>query len=190
MSSGVAQPGPAATGAPLRALVGPGAAAAGGGVAVTLTWGAGLWVAGHVDADPALATAALFVHLVALVVGFGAVLAIDWLGTLWLLGRLRLDFLLHVAAYLRAPIWLGLSALLVSGVLLGPDLDSAAVRVKLLLVLLVGWNGVLVEVLQRRLRRLGSTPPGRPLLLVAAAVALTSQAGWWGALMIAFLRGR
>ncbi|MFJ8039506.1 hypothetical protein ACIRBX_03200 [Kitasatospora sp. NPDC096147] len=149
-------------------------------------WAASAWTAGHVRTAPALHTAALLVHLVSLVAGFGAVLAVDYVGALWLFGRRTLCQVLDLAAPLHVPIWGGLAGLTLSGILLEPRLDSGLTRLKLVLVLLIALNGVQALALQRRLAHYGDRRPPRPLLLRGAASALLSQLGWWGALLIGF----
>ncbi|MFI5527585.1 hypothetical protein ACIA8O_03410 [Kitasatospora sp. NPDC051853] len=149
-------------------------------------WAASAWTAAHVRAAPPLHTAALLVHLVSLVAGFGAVLAVDYVGTLWLLGRRTLCQVLDLAAPLHVPIWGGLAGLTLSGVLLEPHLDSGLTQLKLVLVLLIALNGVQAGALQRRLERYGEQRPPRPLLLRGGLSALVSQLGWWGALLIGF----
>lgn len=157
----------------------------GGGLGVlTGAWGAAIWVAQHVRADPALHQAALFAHLACLVLGFGAVLTIDWVGLLWLLGRRRITDVVQTASNVNLLIWAGLCGLVVSGALLRPDLGDREVCIKLALVLLIGWNGLFATALHRRLTQ---GTPGRLLMLVAGLSASVSQAGWWGATGIGML---
>ena len=85
---------------------------------------ASTWVAVHLRADAALHTAALFVHLASLVLGFGAVLAVDYYGALWLGGRKTLRQVLDFTASLHTLVWAGLIGLIGSGALLHPDLGS------------------------------------------------------------------
>ena len=87
------------------------------------------------------------------------------------------------------PIWLGYAGLVATGVLLEPDLTSLATRVKLVLVLMVGWNGVLAMVLHGRLASVTGGALGRRLLLTAVGSATVSQVGWWGAMLVGFFNG-
>ncbi|WP_322767338.1 hypothetical protein [Frankia sp. Cr1] len=158
---------------------------AAGGV-VTVGWAAAVWTATHLQADPTLHAVALFGHLAALVVGLGSVLAIDCFGLLWLLGRRRLDEVLAVASGLHLAIWGGLAGLVLSGVLLHPDLSAPLTRVKLLLVLVVAFNGLHIwSVHQHLVRSAGA--PSRLLLARSGISAAVSQAGWWVATVIGFL---
>lgn len=97
---------------------------AAGALLICLGWTACVWISTHLRADPALHTAALFVHLASLVLGFGAVLVADYYGLLWLTGRCELGEAVGCAARLHTPIWAGLAGLVASGIMLHPDLAS------------------------------------------------------------------
>ena len=129
---------------------------------------------------------ALFCHLACLVVGFGAVLAVDWVGLLWSLRRRSLTQVLEVARHLHAPIWGGYAGLVVSGAFLAPDLDSPVTLLKLVMVVVVGWNGVLAARLLERLQRAGEGMVTRGTRALAGASVLVSQAGWWVATAIGY----
>ncbi|MGQ0778338.1 MAG: hypothetical protein ACT4NY_28680 [Pseudonocardiales bacterium] len=156
------------------------------GAGATTVLGSVVWAASHLQPDETLRTGALFVHLAALVVGFGTVIAVDWIALLWLLGRRSLDDLMKVASAAHLPIWLGLIGLVFSGALCGPDLSAVLTWIKLCLVLLVTLNGLHVYALGERLRGLrdGMVPAG--LLRRAGTAAALSQLGWWGAMIIGF----
>ena len=148
-------------------------------------WALAVAVAARVSTPWYVHRAALFVHLVSLVAGFGAVLVADVHGVLWLLGRRRLDQLLLVTHVLHSMIWSGLLGLTLSGVLLHPNLSLPRTQIKLVLVLVAGLNGLWVGSLSKRLARLRATShPGainaRLVLSVMASGAI-SQAAWWGA---------
>lgn len=145
-----------------------------------------LWTALHVRADPVLHDVALFVHLGCLVLGFGAVLTVDWVALQWARGHRTLVDVLHAADQVHLPIWLGYAGLVLSGVLLAPDLTSPVTQLKLLLVVIIGWNGLAASLLRHRLR-------DRPRGLVLAASLLCasiSQGSWWGAAVIGFVNAR
>lgn len=158
------------------------------GVAILMSGGLGaaIWTADHLHPDEILGEAALFVHLASMVVGFGAVLVVDWVGLQWMLGRRAMSDVVSTAGHVQAPIWIGLVGLVLSGVLLEPDASHRLTQVKLGMVLMVTWNGLLASVLHRRLARETDRLP-RLLLGVAALSAAISQAGWWGAMVIGFL---
>jgi hypothetical protein len=156
------------------------------GLALTGLGAAAVWAAGHIDPDTALHDAALFAHLACLVVGFGAVLTVDWVALTWVAGRCQLHDVLRQAGNVHAPIWGGFGGLVLSGVLLEPDLTTALTQAKLGLVLLIGWNGLFVMWLHAQLRE--HRGPFR--LGVSALAASLSQMGWWGAMVIGFLNAR
>lgn len=160
-----------------------------GAVATTVLGGV-VWAADHLQPDHALLTGALFVHLAALVVGFGAVLAVDWVALLWLLGRRSLDELMTVAVAAQLPIWLGLVGLVLSGALCRPDLSSGLTWIKLGLVLLVTLNGLHVYAIGERLLGLSGGAVPASLLRRAGSAAALSQVGWWGAMIIGFVNAQ
>lgn len=156
----------------------------------TLTLASCLWASAHLHPDPTLHTAALFIHLASLVLGFGAVLVVDWFGVLWLLGRCTLRETLTTADRLHAPVWAGLAGLVISGAMLHPDLGSALTRTKLALVLVLALNGLQSRVLAHRLSLHASPTPAPRVLLWGAVTAGVSQLCWWGAVTIGFLNSQ
>ena len=119
-----------------------------------------------VHVGPALRDAALFVHLVSLVTGFGSVLAVDWHGTLWLLGRASLSEVVTLSERLAVPIWAGFGGLVASGTLLAPDTSAPLTRAKLVLVTVLAVNGLSAA---RQGRRLAAAPGAVPVRCWCAA---------------------
>ena len=148
-------------------------------------------VSQFVPEDYPLRPAALALHVLSLVVSFGAVLVVDWHGALWLAGRRGLTESARLAAASGPLIWGGLAGLIASGALLHPNLSSPLTVAKLVLVLLVAWNGAAMSALRRRLAQLPAyvKPGDLPrrdwrLMMVATTI---SQLGWWGAIVIGFV---
>jgi hypothetical protein len=144
----------------------------------------------HLEA-PSIYRAALFVHLVSLAVGFGAVVVVDVCGLLWVLGRRTAAQLLAMATMTHGLISFGVVGLLVSGMVLHPDLDSPLARLKLGFVLAIMLNGVSAHRFLGGLRTIpgqvaGDHIPWRfvPYAFFTAAV---SQFAWWGAILIGFV---
>lgn len=156
------------------------------GLALTGGGAGAVWTAGHLAPDAALHDAALFLHLACLVIGFGAVLTVDWVALTWIAGRCQLHDVLRQAENVHVPIWAGLVGLVLSGVMLEPNLTDPLTQAKLGLVALIGWNGLLAMWLHARL----SEDPGRFHLGISVISASLSQLGWWGATMIGFLNTR
>jgi hypothetical protein len=159
------------------------------GTAVVGAWAAAVAVAPTVHPSATCRQAALFAHLVALVVGLGSVLVIDWLGVLWALGRRSLAEVARTAAAVHGLIWAGIGALVLSGTLLEPDTGAALTRLKLGLVLVIAVNGLHAHALQPRLHRAGEDVPP-DLLTRAATTAVVSQLGWWAAVAIGFVNSQ
>jgi hypothetical protein len=86
------------------------------------------------------------------------VLALDWWGLQWLLRRRTLPEVAHLSGGTHQLVWIGLGGLVLSGVLLSPDVDSPLTQLKLGLVLVVALNGVQAHALQRRLKFLQEVP--------------------------------
>lgn len=144
------------------------------------------WTLSHAHPGDRLREVALFVHLASLVIGFGAVLTVDWVGLLWATRRRTIVDVLDTATNVTVPIWVGFAGLVGSGLFLEPDLGSPLTRLKLVLVAVIGVNGLAATLLHGRL--LAGT--SAPLLAVSGLSALVSQLGWWGALVIGHLNSR
>lgn len=134
---------------------------------------------------------ALFVHLVALVVGFGSVLVLDVHGVLWLVRRRTLTDLVRLTDALTPLVWVGFFGLLVSGVFLEPNLAVPRTALKVVLVLVAGLNGLWAHQLSRRLatqqRTRGPDQVDQGLLARVMASGGISQTAWWGATLIGLL---
>ena len=159
-------------------------------LAIMAGWTAMFLTAPHVRASADVQRIALFVHLAALVLGFGAVLSLDWSGLMWILRRHDLVTLVRIAQVVHTPVWLGLGGLALSGMLLGPDTAAPLTVLKLLAVLAVAINGLGAAVVQRRLLALNGRTPPVALLLTAVLVATVSQLGWWTATVVGFLNAQ
>ncbi|GAA6527610.1 hypothetical protein [Intrasporangium sp. DVR] len=156
------------------------------GIALPVLGAASVWTACHLAPDQTLHDVALFAHLACLVVGFGAVLTVDWVALRWLARQCDLSDVLRQAGNVHVPIWGGFAGLVLSGVLLEPDVTSPMTQAKLGLVLLIGWNGLLAMWLHARL----TDDPRRHRLGLSAVTASLSQLGWWGAMAIGFVNAR
>jgi hypothetical protein len=144
-----------------------------------------IWMSARLRPGSALYIGALFVHLASLVLGFGAVLVADYFVVLWLVGRSTLAETVHVAARLHLPIWIGVIGLVLSGMLLEPNLAAGTTRVKLALVAILALNGLQALVLSKRMEGLASALSVQ-LLTWGAATTAVSQVCWWGSLWIGF----
>ncbi|KUL34277.1 hypothetical protein [Actinoplanes awajinensis] len=153
------------------------------GAVVVACWLVVLAAAPRARTAGAVHDVALFVHLGAMVAGFGAVLLVDWFGLLWLAGRRTFADVLRTAQGAHVPIWAGFAGLLVSGLFLGLPADLKSVA-----VLVVGLNGVYAGRLLHELSR--HPEPPRALLARSAAVTVLSQLAWWTALVLGYLTSR
>jgi hypothetical protein len=155
-----------------------------GGVIVAI--GSLIFLSTVVNPPHWLQVAALFAHLISLVIGFGSVLAVDWYGLLSLTRRVTIGDVLLTAERMTPLIWIGLTGLTISGVLLKPELDSWLVVVKLGCVLGVGIVGVLVLSTSRLMER-QMPAPSRSLIRRGMVLAGASQTFWWTAVVIGFI---
>lgn len=158
------------------------AAVAGIGLATPLA----CWMGVHTTPDPAVHDIALFAHLASLIVSLGAVVSVDWVALRWINGRRVLADVVRAADDVHLLIWIGYTGLVLSGMLLSPNLASTITQIKLGAVVLIGWNGLLATALSRRMH----IRPTHRLLMASAASAGISQAAWWTATTIGFLNAR
>lgn len=160
------------------------------GTLVAVAWATAIWFAPYFELDGWVRRMVLFGHLASLVLGFGAVLTVDWFGFLWAVRQRSMLAVLQIAHGAHTLVWLGLTGLLVTGMLLSPDLSAGLTVLKLLAVLGVGLNGLRVVGVQRRIANLGDRPPPTDLLRQGAGTVLVSQLCWWTAMAIGFLNGQ
>jgi hypothetical protein len=147
--------------------------------------GLAIWLSTHLHPDHALYLGALFVHLSSLVLGFGAVLLADYFVLLWLVGRSSLAESLRVVSRLHLPIWTGVIGLVLSGMLLEPNLAATPTRVKLALVAVLTLNGLQAFVLGKRMEAMADAVSMR-LITWGAVTSAISQVCWWGSVWIGF----
>jgi H+/Cl- antiporter ClcA len=95
---------------------------------VVAAWVGVMAVASVIHPSWPLRRGALFLHLGALIAGFGAVLVTDMHRVLRLIGRRRLSELLRLTSALQPLIWGGLAVLVGSGIFLHPDLSCRGRR--------------------------------------------------------------
>lgn len=159
--------------------------------AVSVGWCAVILTAGHTRTGAGGHRVALAIHLLSLATGFGAVLAVDGYALAVLLGRRTIVHLLAFSAVADRYIWLGFTALGLSGVYLNADIGGFWTGLNMAAFLVVGLNGVYARTIRERLPTL---PPGagaralpRPWLLRALLAGLLSQAAWWTSILIGSL---
>ncbi len=158
---------------------------------IATAWALSLLLSTVLQTGPLVRDVALTVHVISLVVAFGAVLVIDWHGLLWLAGRRSFHESLRLAAATAPLIWLGVTGLLCSGALLGPDLSNPLTVTKLVLVLGAALNGAVVSVTRQVL---AAAPYGVSILTLPRHLrrrmmtsTVISQSCWWGAIAIGFI---
>lgn len=142
-----------------------------------------LWASQVVHPAPLVHDVALFVHLSALILGFGGVLSVDWVAALYMLGKRNFLEMVRAADNAAVPIWVGYAGLVLSGVVLEPHLNSPFTIAKLALVLVIGLNGVVALGAQRALAREADLR----WMAIGGSAAVISQLGWWGATIIGFI---
>ncbi|MFP4501063.1 MAG: hypothetical protein ACLFTT_08700 [Candidatus Hydrogenedentota bacterium] len=132
----------------------------------------------------------LFIHLSALILGFGSVLVTDLYGLLWIWDRIRFSQVVRVSGVTEKFIWAGWGLMVATGVpllILKGAIDNLMI-IKLCAVALIGLNGILLHVLQKKIRgyEKGGDVPALTLFELALAL-FVSQLGWWSAVLIGFL---
>lgn len=154
-------------------------------------WLGSVLVGGWIECEQWVHRVALAGHILALVLSFGAIIVVDWVGFLWLLRRRDINDTRRLESAAQPLIWAGLSALLVTGSLIDPDLGNPMTQFKLGCVLFLMLNGI---ALAPTMRKLHALPPGtlfsamaaplRKHLLVALCI---SQGCWWGAVLVGLI---
>lgn len=142
-----------------------------------------LWTCHAVHVTPQMHDVALFVHLGALILGFGSVLCVDWVAALFIVRKRTFLEMVQAADNAAIPIWAGYAGLVLSGLLLEPNLHSRATAVKLTLVLVIGLNGVVALGVHRALAREADLR----WMALGGSVASVSQLAWWGATIVGFV---
>jgi hypothetical protein len=157
---------------------------------VGAAWGAAVWASAHVHPGLWTHRAALFVHLLSLVVGLGAVVVLDAYGAGCLLRRRSPVVVARLAGSFEPLIWTGLVGLTVSGTLLAPNLNSPLTWLKLGAVIIAGLNGINAQGLREAVQTLPDTTPlwalPRHLLGRLLVTTALSQAAWWIAVTIGY----
>lgn len=132
----------------------------------------------------------LFVHLVSLIVAFGSVLVIDVFGLLWIFRKHSLPYVLKIAGVMQKLIWIGWAGLVSSGVpllVMKAAVDNLT-KLKIFLVLLVGFNGLFLDAVKRAGEKVpeGARTPAVLIYHIGLTAAI-SQLGWWGTVVIGFI---
>ena len=121
--------------------------------------------------DLGVRSAALYLHLIFVPVGFGAVVMAHVYLVLWRTGRQRRREVLALTSVAHKLMAVGLGGLTATGIALDPDLDSPLMRTKLVLLLVLMLNAVRVQQSTRRI----------------VGPVVVSQIAWWGTLAIGYV---
>lgn len=161
-------------------------------VAVTAIWALAVFGSTQIKVGHDARHFAVFLHVVSLTFGFGSVLALDVCGLAALVRRrgFTLADAVRTAAIVDPLIWSGYLGLVLSGLLLRPDLHSGPMWVKLGAALAAGLNGINAHGVMTamsfvpRTTRLADLP--RPFAARAVTATAISQCAWWTAIVIGF----
>jgi hypothetical protein len=157
---------------------------------VGAAWSAAIWSSTHLHPGIWTHRAALFIHLLSLVVGLGAVVVLDAYGAGCLLRRRSPVTVARLAGSLEPLIWTGLAGLTISGALLTPNLHAPLTWLKLGAVIAAGINGINAQGLRTAVQTLPDTTPlwalPRHLLGRLLFTTATSQTAWWLAVIIGY----
>ena len=121
--------------------------------------------------DLGVRTAALYLHLIFVPVGFGAVVMMNVYAVLWRLGRQRMREVAALTSVAHRLMAVGLAGLTATGIALDPDLDSPLMRAKLGLLLVLMLNAVRIQESTRRI----------------VGPVVVSQIAWWGTIGIGYV---
>ena len=121
--------------------------------------------------DLGVRSAAVYLHLIFVPVGFGAVVMLHLYLVLWRMGHQKRREVLALTSVAHKLMAVGLAGLTATGIALDPDLDSPLMRTKLVLLLVLMLNAVRVQQSTRRI----------------AGPVVVSQIAWWGTLAIGYV---
>ena len=96
----------------------------------------------------------IILHLAGLSAAYGSVIIVDVVGFVWLLRRISRERMLAITAWAQPVVWGGLTAMLISGAMLGPDLSRPLTKLKMGLVILLALNGLNLDALRKRTKSL------------------------------------
>lgn len=135
----------------------------------------------------------LVVHLLAIFVAYGSVLIVDFMGLLWLLGKIGRERMIKITNWDQPVIWTALITILVSGILLEPDLTKTLVKIKMLLVVAMLANGFNLETLRKKTltfteQRFWDLP--RSYQVWSAGSIMLSQALWLSIIILGAIISR
>lgn len=132
----------------------------------------------------------LFFHLGFLILGFGSVMVTDLYGLLWVRDRVRFTQLTSVSAVTQKFIWAGWIGMVAAGIpliVLKGEIDNLMI-IKLFFVALIGINGIILDLLHKRVSRYTKGENVPNLFMFRLMLSLfVSQLAWWSALLIGFL---
>jgi hypothetical protein len=132
----------------------------------------------------------LFFHLSFLILGFGSVLVTDLFGLLWMRDHIRFKQIVHISGITGYFVWAGWAGMVLTGIplaILKGDVDELMI-LKFFFVILIGLNGILLHVHQRRLKSFKTEDEVSSLFMFRLGFSLfVSQLAWWGAILIGFL---
>jgi hypothetical protein len=121
--------------------------------------------------DLGVRSAALYLHLIFVPVGFGAVVMMHVYLILWRTGRQRRGDVLALTTVTHKLMAAGLAGLAATGIALEPDLSSPLMRTKLFLLLVLMLGAVRVQQSTRRI----------------VGPVVVSQIAWWGTIAIGYV---
>lgn len=121
--------------------------------------------------DLGVRSAALYLHLIFVPVGFGSVVMTHVYLVLGRMGRQRQRDVLALTSVTHKLMAAGLAGLAATGIALDPDLSSPLMRTKLFLLLVLMLNAVRIQQSHRRI----------------VGPVVVSQIAWWGTIGIGYL---
>lgn len=132
----------------------------------------------------------VFLHLLSLVVAYGSVLFVDFYGLLWALGKRTKNQMLDVSGVAQKLIWAGVAGLILTGIVLHPDMTNPLVRIKMLFVLIILCNGLNLHyvrkaMMQQKVQKFSEL--SQKLALWSLLSIILSQVAWLGAMVLGLI---
>ncbi|MBA3679222.1 hypothetical protein H0W80_03490 [Candidatus Saccharibacteria bacterium] len=117
---------------------------------------------------------------------------VDFYGLLWAFGKKTKSQMIDVSGVAQKLIWAGLAGLILTGIVLRPDITNPLVRIKMLFVLIIIYNGLNLHyvrkaMMQQKVQKFSGL--SKKLAIWSLLSITLSQVAWLGAMILGLIIG-